>query len=92
VQKFYRKTFLIISLNFPLQFSPIFQFQKLIGWLLVTCCVYYTCYRLSHVLLLGYKYNVIEHTEYTIVRPLVWSFALAYLIYMCHTGQAGELI
>ncbi|KAI5746327.1 hypothetical protein M8J77_002434 [Diaphorina citri] len=66
-------------------------FQKLIGWLLVTCCVYYTCYRLSHVLLLGYKYNVIEHTEYTIVRPLVWSFALAYLIYMCHTGQAETL-
>ncbi|XP_008481423.2 nose resistant to fluoxetine protein 6-like [Diaphorina citri] len=32
-----------------------------------------------------------EQTEYSMVRPLLWSSALGYVIYMCHTGQAATL-
>ncbi|KAI5748967.1 hypothetical protein M8J76_003684 [Diaphorina citri] len=66
-------------------------FQKLIGWFLFYCCVYYSTFRLSHASLEGYEYNVMEQTEYSMVRPLLWSSALGYVIYMCHTGQAATL-
>lgn len=62
--------------------------QKVLGWLLFLASVHYCSFRLSHASLPGYKYDVLENTEFTVLRSLLWSGALSYLIYLCHTGQA----
>lgn len=65
--------------------------QKLIGWVIFFICMRYATFRLSHASYPGYQYEVWEHTEYSMIRPLVFCLALGYLIYMCHTGQAEFL-
>ncbi|KAF4517090.1 hypothetical protein B566_EDAN007012 [Ephemera danica] len=48
----------------------------------------YSFYGVAHVARRGYQYDAREAAAFAVVQPILWSFALCWLIFCCATGQA----
>ncbi|XP_044735492.1 nose resistant to fluoxetine protein 6-like [Chrysoperla carnea] len=62
-----------------------------IGWCIALICGYYSFFAMAESSLRGYHYNRVQETAYGVAQPLMWSFTICWIIYMCHSGYGGIL-
>ena len=62
-----------------------------VGWMLAAYFAYLSIFSPSHMTLKDYEYDLHEATIYATFIPIIWSFALGWLIWACFTGHGGKL-
>jgi hypothetical protein len=61
-----------------------------VGWILAFYFAYLSMLSPSNLGLRDYEYNVHDASVYAAFTPIIWSLALAWLIWACFTGHGGK--
>lgn len=62
------------------------------GSVIALWSAHYSFFRMINSSRPGFTLDITESAKFGTVQPLLWSFAISWLFYVCITGQAGNTI
>lgn len=63
-----------------------------IGSGIAAVCAYYSFFGIGEAYKRGYQLNNTVNAIYSVAQPILWSLSLSWVIFTCHTGQAGMIL